>query len=100
MIVRDLNKAIDIGEWSISGGDRLERFYCISIYTIYIYIYSFIYIYSSMYLYVHNTVISRSSLVFVLSAYLHVHTTNTQHINIQIISIKKNLLLTQYLFCP
>ena len=28
VIVWDSNKAIDIGEWSIPGGGRLERFYC------------------------------------------------------------------------
>ena len=22
------NEAVDVGEWSIWGGDRLERFYC------------------------------------------------------------------------
>ena len=28
-IIWDTNKAIDIGKWSISGYDRLKRFYCI-----------------------------------------------------------------------
>ena len=28
-IVWDQNTAIDIGRWSICGGDQLERFYCI-----------------------------------------------------------------------
>ena len=27
-IVWDTNKAVNIGEWSICGGDQLERFYC------------------------------------------------------------------------
>ena len=27
-IVRDANKAIDIGDWSICEDGRLERFYC------------------------------------------------------------------------
>ena len=30
-IIWDSNKGIDIGEWSICGGDRLERFYYSSI---------------------------------------------------------------------
>ena len=28
-IVWDGNKAVDIGEWAVCGGGRLERFYCI-----------------------------------------------------------------------
>ena len=28
-IISDPNKAIDIRDWSIWGGDQLERFYCI-----------------------------------------------------------------------
>ena len=35
-IVWDPKKAIDIRRWSVGGGGRLERFYCICIY-IYIY---------------------------------------------------------------
>ena len=31
-IVWDRNNATDIGEWSMWGGGRLERFYCICIY--------------------------------------------------------------------
>ena len=31
VIVWEPNKAIDIGKWSIFGGGRLERFYCIYI---------------------------------------------------------------------
>ena len=47
----DPNKAIDIGTWSICGGERLERFYCIYIY-IYIYIAICIYIHIHTYRYV------------------------------------------------
>ena len=32
VIVWDPNKAIDLGEGSICGGGRIERFYCIYIY--------------------------------------------------------------------
>ena len=28
-IARNLNKAIDIGEWSVCGGGRVEKLYCI-----------------------------------------------------------------------
>ena len=31
VIIWDQNKAIDIGEWSIWEGSRLERFYCSSV---------------------------------------------------------------------
>ena len=31
-IICDLNKTIDIGEWSICGGMRLESFHCVYIY--------------------------------------------------------------------
>ena len=31
-IVSDPDKGIGIGEWSICGGDRFERLYCIYIY--------------------------------------------------------------------
>ena len=31
MIISDPNNAIDIGEGLISGGGRLERFYCIHV---------------------------------------------------------------------
>ena len=30
----DPNEMIDIGEWSICGGSRLKKFYCIYIYTV------------------------------------------------------------------
>ena len=36
VIVWDVNKTIDIGEWLIYGGGWIERYYCIYIY-IYIY---------------------------------------------------------------
>ena len=35
------NKAIDIWQWSVCGGDRLERFYCTCIY-VYIYMYMYV----------------------------------------------------------
>ena len=38
-------KAVDIGEWSICGGGRLETFYCMYIYIYIQYVYS-IYIYT------------------------------------------------------
>ena len=38
MIVWDLNKAIDIDEWSIWGGGWLERFYCIYKFIIHIWV--------------------------------------------------------------
>ena len=56
VIVWDPNKAIDIGEWSISGGCLLERFYRNP--DIYIYIY--IYIYSLKGVYPHVRPRSRS----------------------------------------
>ena len=33
VVVWDSNKVIDIGEWSICGGGRLERFYCMFTHT-------------------------------------------------------------------
>ena len=45
LIVWDRNKTIDIGEWSICEGGRLESFYCI-----YIYLHIYIYISIAMYI--------------------------------------------------
>ena len=52
-IVWNRNIAIDIGEWPICGGGRLESFLLNIIYTYaYIYIYIYIYVCVCMYIYI------------------------------------------------
>ena len=41
----DLNKTIEVGKWSIRGGGRLERFYCMCVHTdLYTHICTWIYV--------------------------------------------------------
>ena len=60
MIISDRNKETDMEEWSIWGGGRLERFYCV-----YMYIY--------IYIYTHSNIYFLEILLFVANAGIHRH---------------------------